>query len=237
MIKTYVAFDLETTGLSPEHDRIIEIGALKVKDGKIIERFSEFLKPDIPIPSMITGITGITNEMVADARATEEIIRDFVSFCGEEVLVGHNILFDYKFSKIYAEKYGYSFEKQGIDTLQIARKVHTNLESKSLGALCEYYHITNQAAHRAYHDALATAKLYQCMAHYFEAQEENLFAPVQLSYKPKPVQSMTKKQVEYLRLLCKHHHLCFQEGYQTLSRSEASRKIDAIISEYGKIQY
>ena len=131
----------------------------------------------------------------------------------------------------------YSFEKQGIDTLQIARKVHTNLESKSLGALCEYYHITNQAAHRAYHDALATAKLYQCMAHYFEAQEENLFAPVQLSYKPKPVQPMTKKQVEYLRLLCKHHHLCFQEGYQTLSRSEASRKIDAIISEYGKIQY
>ena len=198
MIKDYIAFDLETTGLSPEADQIIEIGALKVRDGKIVDRFMEFLKPDKPISSMITGITGITNAMVANARDIETIIRDFVKFCEDDVLIGHNIMFDYKFCKLYAQKYGYSFEKKGIDTLKIARKVHKDFDSKSLGVLCEHYDIKNQAAHRAYHDALATAKLYQCMAHYYEAQDGKLFEPVQLMYKQKKVQPITKKQMDYL---------------------------------------
>lgn len=94
MIKDYIAFDLETTGLSVETDQIIEIGALKVRDGKIVDRFMEFLKPDKPISSIITGITGITNSMVADARDTETVIRDFVEFCEDDVLIGHNIMFD-----------------------------------------------------------------------------------------------------------------------------------------------
>ena len=95
MIKTYVAFDLETTGLSEERDSIIEIGAVKVTDGKVTDRFMEFLKPAEEISPMITQITGITNEMVAHARNTKEVIDDFMGFCGEEVLLGHNILFDY----------------------------------------------------------------------------------------------------------------------------------------------
>ena len=237
MIKSYVAFDLETTGLSPETDQIIEIGALKVKDGKVIARFMEFVKPDQPISSAITGITGITNEMVADARNTEDIVHDFMDFCEDHVLIGHNIMFDYKFCKMYAAKYGYPFEKRGIDTLKIARKVHKDFESKSLGALCEYYHITNQAAHRAYHDALATAKLYQCMAHYFEAQDEKLFIPMQLMYKQKKVQAVTKKQLDYIELLCKYHHLCLERKCENMTRSEASKLIDSIISEHGNIQY
>ena len=96
MIKDYVAFDLETTGLNVETDYIIEIGALKVKNGKVCERFMEFLKPPTPISAMITNITGITNEMVASSRNTPDIIRDFVDFCGDFVLLGHNIMFDYK---------------------------------------------------------------------------------------------------------------------------------------------
>ena len=135
MIKDYVAFDLETTGLNVETDYIIEIGALKVIDGKVCERFMEFLKPPVSISPMITNITGITNEMVAGARNTRDIIRDFVEFCDDFVLVGHNIMFDYKFSKKYANQYGLSFEKKGIDTLKIARKTLCNLESKSLGTL------------------------------------------------------------------------------------------------------
>ncbi len=235
MIKTYVAFDLETTGLSPETDQIIEIGALKVIDGKVAERFMEFVKPDQPISSAITGITGITNEMVAGARKTEEIIRDFVSFCGNHVLIGHNIMFDYKFCKKYANLYGYSFEKKGIDTLKIARKVHKDFESKSLGVLCEHYHINNQAAHRAYHDALATAKLYQCLAHYFEEQDEKLFVPMQLMYKEKRVQPITKKQEDYIALLCKHHKIRIEENVEQMTRSEASRFIDSIIGKHGNM--
>ena len=237
MIKDYVAFDLETTGLSPETDQIIEIGALKVKDGKVVDRFMEFVKPDIKISPMITNITGITNEMVVDARDTQEIMKDFVDFCGDYVLVGHNIMFDYKFCKIYANKYGYVFEKRGIDTLKIARKIHKDLESKSLGVLCEHYEIVNQAAHRAYHDELATAKLYQCMAHYYEAQDEKLFAPIQLMFKQKKVQPITKKQMDYIGTLCKYHNLCPEQNVTEMTRSEASKFIDSIISKYGMINY
>lgn len=237
MIKTYVAFDLETTGLNPETDQIIEIGALKVKDGKVIDRFMEFVKPDKPISHAITEITGITNEMVEDARNTESIIRDFIEFCEDYILIGHNIMFDYKFCKIYATKYGYPFEKKGIDTLKIARKIHKDFESKSLGALCEHYQIVNQSAHRAYHDALATAKLYQCMAHYYESQDEKTFAPTQLMYKPKKVQPITKKQMDFIAALCSHHNLCLRENLNEMTRSEASKMIDSIISEYGNIQY
>ena len=85
---------------------------------------------------------------------TKEVIDDFMGFCGEEVLLGHNILFDYKFMKRYACKYQHSFERRGIDTLKIARKVHKDLESRSLEALCAHYQIKNDAAHWQYHDAL-----------------------------------------------------------------------------------
>lgn len=235
MIKDYVAFDLETTGLSAEEDSIIEIGALKVRNGKVCERFMEFVKPSQPIPEKITQITGITNEMVKVARPTKDIICDFVSFCETDVLVGHNIMFDYKFMKNHASKYNMTFEKSGIDTLQIARNVLKHLESKSLGALCEYYQITNQAAHRAYHDALATAKVYHLMAHDFEEENERLFQPVQLQYQPKKVQPCTAKQRMYLKALYDYHQLPFPEGLEAFSRSEVSKMIDRTIATYGQM--
>lgn len=234
MIKTYVVFDLETTGLDVENDSIIEIGALKVRDGKVTDRFMEFLKPDVPISPMITGITGITNEMVRTARDTEDIVCDFVNFCEEHILVGHNIMFDYRFMKKYASQYGKPFEKKGIDTLKIARKVHKDLESKSLEALCEHYQIVNAAAHRAYHDALATAKIYHMMAHYFEEREPKVFEPKQLLYRPKKVQPITPKQKTYLESLLFKHNLSPEKEITELTRSEASKKIDQIISQYGK---
>lgn len=235
MIKNYVAFDLETTGLNVETDNIIEIGALRVTNGKVTERFIEFLKPEQPISPMITNITGITNEMVANARNTKSIIRDFIEFCGDDVLLGHNILFDYKFTKKYAVEYGFPFEKKGIDTLKIARQVLKNLESKSLGALCEHYHIVNQAAHRAYHDALATAKIYHMLAHEFEADNEKVFLPEQLQFKHKKAQPCTIKQTEYIKALCCYHGLEMNYDFNALTRSEASKIIDGIISRYGRM--
>lgn len=235
MIKDYVVFDLETTGLTVEEDSIIEIGALKVRNGKVIGRFMEFLKPNEPITPMITSITGITNEMVASARNTEDVIREFVQFCEKDVLVGHNIIFDYKFMKKYANQYGMSFDKYGIDTLKIARKSLKHLESKSLETLCEYYNIKNQAAHRAYHDALATAKVYHMLAHDFEERDAELFIPKFLQYKPKKVQPCTCKQVAYLRALCDYHNIALPECPEALSRSDASRLIDRIISQHGRM--
>lgn len=237
MIKDYVAFDLETTGLSIETDNMIEIGALKVINGKVSARFNEFVRPERPISPMITNITGITNEMVENARNTENIIRDFVAFCGDYPLLGHNIMFDYGFVKKYTVLYGLSFEKKGIDTLRIARKVHKELESKSLETLCKHYEIVNQAAHRAYHDALATAKIYHMMAHEYEKDFHELFVPFELQYRPKKVQPCTQKQLEYLKLLCQYHNIKIQENVKEQSRSEVSKLIDHIISTYGMIQY
>lgn len=236
MIKTYIAFDLETTGLSEEEDNIIEIGAVKVQDGKVIDRYMQFLKPEKPISAMITNITGITNEMVAGARNTEEVIREFVQFCDGYLLLGHNIMFDYKFMKLYATRYGLSFEKEGLDTLKIAKKVHKDLESRSLEALCSYYKIINPAAHRAYHDALATAKIYHMMGHYFEEKYPASFRPEQLQYRPKKVQPATEKQIKFLQALIQCHQLEMTPDYEGMTRSKASKLIDGIILEHGNLR-
>ena len=229
MLKSYIAFDLETTGLSPQEHEIIEIGALKVREGKVVERFMEFVHPNKPITPMITNITHITNDMVAGARSCPEIIHDFLSFCEDDVLIGHNVMFDYSFVKCSAVREGLTFEKMGIDTLKIARKVHKDFESKSLGALCDYYHIENPAAHRAYYDALATAKLYQTLAHYFENEDPSLFKPQQLTYKIKKVQPATAKQVALLQRLCSQKKKVPEWNPDTITRSEASRLIDTLL--------
>lgn len=229
MLRSYIAFDIETTGLDPAENEIIEIGALKVRDGKVAERFIEFIRPLSPISPAITSLTGITDEMVAGARNRSEIVSDFLEFCEDDVLIGHNVIFDYSFIKYSAVKEGLAFEKMGIDTLKIAKKVHADMESKSLGSLCAHYHIKNKAAHRAYHDALATAKLYQTLAHYFEDIDPKLFKPVQLTYKVRQPQPATAKQLTLLENLIRRKGIQPEWNTDTLTRSEASRIIDRLL--------
>ena len=229
MLKSYVCFDLETTGLDPLYNEIIEIGALKVRDGKVAERFMEFIHPQEEISPMITNLTGITNEMVANARPADAVISDFLEFCEDDVLIGHNVGFDYSFMKSGASNLGLTFEKFGIDTFKIAQRTLKSLPSKSLSSLCEYYQIENKAAHRAYYDALATAKLYQTLAHYFESQNPKVFQPLQLQYKIKKVQPATPKQVALLQRLCSQKKKVPEWNPDTITRSEASRLIDTLL--------
>ena len=148
MLKSYVAFDIETTGLSPEHNEIIEIGALKVREGKVVDRFIRFIEPEAGIPPMITQLTGITNDMVEGAGNCGEVLPEFLEFCEQDTLIGHNVQFDFSFVKTKAKELGYTYDHMGVDTLKIAKVVHADLPSRKLGALCEYYHIENVAAHR-----------------------------------------------------------------------------------------
>mgnify|MGYP001118129653 CR=1 FL=1 len=232
MVNSYVCFDLETTGLSPEKDEIIEIGAVRVEEGKVIDRFSRFVKPDHPISSMVTSLTGISNEMVADAGPTDRTIYDFLYFCGELPVVGHNLMFDYRFTYRYAKKYYMDFQKKGLDTLKIARKVLPDLPSKSLENLCSHYGIVNTSAHRAYHDALATAKLYQTLAHYFEEREPQVFkpAPLNCSGKGRTEFPASPKQVAFLARLAAQKKIKINWNPETLTKSEASRLIELILS-------
>jgi DNA polymerase-3 subunit alpha (Gram-positive type) len=236
MIKDYVVFDLETTGLSPEKDVIIEIGALKVIQGKVADRFSEFINPHQPLSDTISSLTGITDDMLAGARDLQPVVSDFVNFSEGFVVIGHNLTFDYRFTKKAAAQFGLPFEREGIDTLKIAKNVHKDLPSRSLGALCDHYGIVNSSAHRAYHDALATAKLYQTLAHYFENSHPKLFVPEKMLFKEKKQQPMTKKQKAYLKDLCKYHKIEFNSALEQMTMSEASRWIDQTISKYGRMQ-
>lgn len=235
MVNSYVCFDLETTGLSPEKDEIIEIGAVKVAEGKVIDRFSRFVKPDNPISPLVTSLTGISNDMVADAEPTDRTIYDFLYFCEEYPVVGHNLMFDYRFTYRYAKKYYMDFKKEGLDTLKIARKVLPELPSRSLESLCDHYGIVNVSAHRAYHDALATAKLYQTLKYYFGASEEKLFNAEPLVWKQKKVQPATNRQKEYLKELAKYHRIEVNSDLESLTRGEASRLIDKILFQYGRM--
>lgn len=150
-------------------------------------------------------------------------------------MVGHNLMFDYRFTYRYAKKYYMDFKKEGLDTLKIARKVLPDLPSRSLENLCNYYGIVNTSAHRAYHDALATAKLYQTLKYYFGPSEEKLFNAAPLVWRQKKIQPATNRQKEYLKELAKYHRIEVNSDLETLTRSEASRLIDKILFQYGRM--
>lgn len=158
---TFVVFDIETTGLSKETESITEIGAVKVVDGKIIDRFSTFVNPERPIPAEITKLTGITNEMVADAPAITEILPKFLEFCQDAVLVAHNANFDTGFIRLNAErKCGIEVKNTVLDTLELARALLPELKKHKLDIICEQLGVSLEGHHRAVNDAEATAEVF-----------------------------------------------------------------------------
>ena len=155
MINSYVSIDIETTGLNPKTDRIIEIGAQKVVEGKPCETFLTFVNPNRALDEKIIELTGITDKQLETAPNISDVIENLLDFLGELPLVGHRILFDYSFLKKAAVNSKLSFEKEAIDTLKIARRFLESLEHKNLIFLCEYYKIPHKP-HRALDDAIAT---------------------------------------------------------------------------------
>ena len=138
MYDTYVSIDLETTGLNPKRDRIIEIGAIRVEQGQIVEEFSTFVDPGRKLEERITELTGIRDEDLADAPQLDEVFPKLLEFMGELPLLGHSILFDYSFLKKAAVDRKITFERSAVDTLQVARKYLPELPLRNLGYLCQY---------------------------------------------------------------------------------------------------
>jgi len=232
---TFTALDVETTGLSPEKDKLIEIGAVKYQDGKAVDTFSALINPGIPIPEKITSLTGITGDMVKDAAKEKETIAAFLAFADTDVIVGHNIGFDFSFLKTAAVRHGYTFEKAAVDTLKLARKFHADLPSKNLGSICAHYQIVNERSHRAYHDAQASADILFKMAEEFEEKDAKAFEAELLFYKPKKQEPITLKQRKYLLDLRAYHKIEDEIDLDTMTKSDASRMIDKIILENGMI--
>lgn len=167
---TFVVFDLETTGFSPTRNRIIEIGAVKVENGKITDRFSTFVNPRIPIPMRITELTGIEDSMVADAPEIETVLPEFLAFCKGCVLVAHNADFDYSFICKKGQEQGLDTEFTVVDTVGIARVLFPHLARYTLDNVAKVLKISLVNHHRAVEDAEATAEIFEKMIPYLEKQ-------------------------------------------------------------------
>lgn len=238
MTESYVCIDLETTGLDPKRDKIIEIGAVKVEHNKIVEEWETYINPDRKLEGRIVELTGIRDEQLSQAPGIGEMLPKLLAITEGEVLLGHRVMFDYSFIKKAAVDHKTSFERSGIDTLKIARKYLTGLESRGLGYLCRYYGIEHNA-HRALEDARATVRLYQKLAEqFYDAEEEeggkSLFCPKPLCYHVKRDTPITVPQKEQLYKLIDKHKLLVDYDVAKLTRSEASRQIDRLLAEYGR---
>lgn len=233
-MKDFVCIDLETTGLTPKTNHIIEIGAVKVKDGRVADTYSALVNPGRRLEQRIIDLTGIRDADLEGAPSIGEVLPDFLTFEEELPLLGHSVLFDYSFLKKEAVNHKLSFDRQGVDTLQIARKYLQTLPSRSLGVLCEYYGIPHNA-HRALEDALATVRLYERLLADFFDPGESVFVPKPLIFQVKREQPASKKQKEQLYRLMEQHKIT-ETGVdvEMLSRNEASRLADRIRS--GAIQ-
>ena len=157
----FICFDLETTGLSAQNDRITEIGAVRLHNGEITERFDIFVDPERPIPEKITQLTSITNEMVQGAPKEAEALQQFFDFCGENaVLVAHNASFDASFVRAALQRQGKPFENTYIDTVTMARSLLPDLKKATLDSVANYLKLKPFHHHRAEDDAAVLGDIF-----------------------------------------------------------------------------
>lgn len=234
MVKDYVALDIETTGINPKEDRIIEIGMVKVKNFEIIETFESFVNPQCVIPEKVVELTGIKQEMINDAPVISQVIGGVIAFCEEFPILGHNIIFDYSFLKKAAVDNGLSFPKNGIDTLKLSRELLSELPRKNLVKICEYFGIDDGQEHRALYDARKSHEVYMLL---WEKNQEYFreYLPKELIFNVKKDVPMTKRQNEYLKNLINYHKIETEVKIEGLTKSQASRMIDNILFNYGRI--
>lgn len=241
MKSAYMAIDIETTGLSPENSKMIEIGAIVMEGKREIARFSRLINPGEKLSKYIIDLTGITDCMLQNEATEQEVVGEFLDFCDKvmscyeesDIILGHNIAFDYSFLKTASVKLNRSFERRAIDTLSIARKLHPELSSKSLDNMCKHYNIVREISHRAFEDAITASNLYELMKNRYGEKESQLFLPQAISYTPKKQEPMTWKQKKYLLDLVNYHKLEIPENLDDFTKSKASKYIDHIILEHG----
>lgn len=235
LVQDYIVLDLEMTGLRAKTDAILEVGAARVRGGEVVDTISFFVDSGKKIMPEVTALTGITPEMAAGGVTPEEALERVVDFVGEDVWVGHNVIFDYSFLKQLAVNAKISFEKQALDTLKLARKLMDEPEHKDLESLCNYLGIERRHKHRALDDALATHELYQWLLGKYGKSHEEYFAPKPLIYKAKRQTPATKMQKIHLKEFADYHKIDIDVSIENLTRSEASRLMDRLILQYGRI--
>lgn len=175
-IEDYVVFDLETTGVSPYNDEVIEISAVKARKGKVVEEFSELVNPQRTIPFAASRVNNITDDMVSDAPFFDEVLRHFLEFVGEDVLVGHNIQsFDMKFIYRDCERYFHQLiTNDYVDTLILAKRCFPEWRHRRLGDLADYYGISTQGAHRALADCRMNQRVFELLSKEMNTEKKKI---------------------------------------------------------------
>ena len=160
----YVVIDLETTGFDYNWDDIIEMAAIRYRNGVEVERYAQLIAVDYSLPSFITDLTGISNEMLSVCPHIEEAIQDFSQFIGDDILIGHNVSFDMRFlNNAYHNYMNKPLDNAYVDTMRISRKLFPNWEHHRLCDLAEYYGLSNDHAHRSEVDCDITNRCYRNM--------------------------------------------------------------------------
>ncbi len=157
---TFVCFDIETTGLSAKRDKITEIGAVKITDGIVVDTFSTFVNPEMPIPSKITQLTGITDSMVKNAPSQSEAVSAFLEFAGGAVLVAHNAPFDTGFIRVACENMGRKYNCTSIDTVVICRSILNDIKNCKLDTVAKFLRLGDFNHHRATDDAEILSRIF-----------------------------------------------------------------------------
>lgn len=171
----YCVLDIETTGFNPGWDEIIEICALKVRNNQVKDKFISLIKPESEIPSFISNLTGITNDLVKDAPSLETVLPFFIKFIQEDTILGHNVSFDLNFiSEETTNRLNQPFLNNYIDTLPLSRRAFSEIKHHSLRALAACLPISNPT-HRAESDCIATKNLYDLIVKTAEEKNIDLF--------------------------------------------------------------
>ncbi|MCI8514062.1 MAG: PolC-type DNA polymerase III [Lachnospiraceae bacterium] len=239
--ETCIVFDIETTGLSLYKDRIIEIGAVKLVNGEIVDRFSRFVNPGIPIPPEIVRLTGIQDRMVLEADGIEQVLPEFLAFCGDGVIVAHNASFDTGFIAEQAKAAGISYAPPIVDTLALARVLLPHLKKFKLDVVADAVGVSLQNHHRAVDDAEATAGIFCTFLKMLKERGVNTLAEANCLGRM-PVEAVKKLPRYHIILLAKNDvgrinlyrlvsksHMEYYAGKPRIPKSELIRYREGLI--------
>lgn len=243
---SYIALDLEMTGLSNKNDKIIEIALVDVVDGEIVKRFNTLVNPNRDIDEEISKITGIKNDMVKDMPYIEDVIDEVLSFSDNKIWIGHNISIDYGFIKrVLINKYGKKYKDkyifnhiQAMDTLKICRSIMPPESDKRLASALEFFGIKCINKHRALSDCINTHLLYQSIRNEIlkgkiKAELSGCFYPSNIYINMKQDKLANKKLKESLKKIISYYKIESDVLLDKLTNSEAVRLIHKIQSVYG----
>ena len=211
---TYIVFDIETTGLSSETETFTEIGAVKISGGEVVDRFSQLINPEKPIPQKIVELTGIHDKMVEGMPTIREVLPQFIDFCDGNTVVAHNAKFDVGFVKVFAKKQGLIFKNEVIDTVALSKELYPDERSHKLNIVAKRLGVTLENHHRAVDDAEACAGIFLKLMEMKEERNKSMGEEYNIKTNPE----LLKKESNHIIIMAKNP-VGLKNMYQLISKS------------------